>query len=100
MGLTPIDDVVIVVAARNRAADHQKQHLAQRICDFPRLPSILDGRQVVEQHPAVAVWLTRFPSDSSRIGRSEGISSASLAKEAMSPRQAKNRVNLTTSPCE
>src|SRR5580704_2691450 len=28
MSLTPIDNVVIVIAARDRAAYHQKQHLA------------------------------------------------------------------------
>jgi hypothetical protein len=49
MSFTPIDDVVIVVAARDRTAYHQKQHLAQRIGDFPRLPRILDRRQMVEQ---------------------------------------------------
>jgi hypothetical protein len=29
--LAPIDDVVVIVAARDRAAHHQEQHLAQRI---------------------------------------------------------------------
>jgi hypothetical protein len=51
MRFAPINDVVIIVAARDRAAHDQEQHLAQRISDLPRLPRILDRRQVIEQHP-------------------------------------------------
>ena len=47
--LAPIDDVVIIVAARDRAAHHQEQHLAQRIHDLPGLPRILDLREMIEQ---------------------------------------------------
>jgi hypothetical protein len=45
VGLAPIDDVVVIVAARDRAAHHQEQHLAQRIHE----PRILDLREVIEQ---------------------------------------------------
>jgi hypothetical protein len=48
--LRQINNVVVVIAARNRPAYHQKQHLAQRIRDLPRLPRILDRREVIEQH--------------------------------------------------
>jgi len=47
--LAPIDDVVVIVAARDRAAHHQEQHLAQRIHDLPGLPRILDLREAIEQ---------------------------------------------------
>jgi hypothetical protein len=50
MGVTPIDDVIIVIAARDRPARDQEQYLAQRIGDLPGLPRILDPRQVIEQH--------------------------------------------------
>jgi hypothetical protein len=41
MRLAPIDDIFIIVAARDRAADQQEQNLAQRIGDLPGLPRIL-----------------------------------------------------------
>ena len=47
--LAPIDDVVVIVAARDRAANHQKQHLAQWIHDLPALPRIRDLGEVIEQ---------------------------------------------------
>jgi len=47
--LAPIDDVVVIVAARDRAAHRQKQHFAHRIHDLPGLPRILDLREVIEQ---------------------------------------------------
>jgi hypothetical protein len=46
--VAPIDDVVVIVAARDRAA-HQAQHLAQQIRDFSGLPRILDLREGIEQ---------------------------------------------------
>jgi hypothetical protein len=51
MRLAPIDDILVVVAARDRPAHHQEQHFAQRIDDLPRLPCILDVRKVIEQRP-------------------------------------------------
>jgi hypothetical protein len=39
----------VIVAARDRAAHHQEQHLAQRIHDLPGLPRILDLREMIEQ---------------------------------------------------
>ena len=45
----PIDNVVVVVATRNRSAHDQKQNFAQGIRDLPRLPRILDRRKVIEQ---------------------------------------------------
>jgi hypothetical protein len=47
--VAPIDDVVVVVAARDRAAHHQEQYLAQRIHDLPGLPRIRDLSEVIEQ---------------------------------------------------
>jgi hypothetical protein len=50
MRRAPINDVIVIVAARDRPADHhQEQHLAQRIGDLPGLPRILDLRKVIEQ---------------------------------------------------
>jgi hypothetical protein len=49
MRRAPIDDVVIVVAARDRPARHQEQNLAQRIGDSPQLSRILDLRKMIEQ---------------------------------------------------
>jgi hypothetical protein len=45
-----IDDVVVIVAARDGAA-HQEQHLAQQINDLPGLPRILDLREGIERAP-------------------------------------------------
>ena len=45
----PIDDVVVIVAARDRAAHYQEQHLAQRIHDLPALPRIRNLGEVVKQ---------------------------------------------------
>src|SRR5262249_15622595 len=39
---TPIDDIVVIVAARDGPTHHQKQDLAQRISDLPALSRILD----------------------------------------------------------
>jgi hypothetical protein len=49
VSLAPIDNVLVIVAARDRPAHHQEQHLAQRIGDLPGLPRILDLRKVIEQ---------------------------------------------------
>jgi hypothetical protein len=47
VSLAPIDNVLVIVAARDRPAHHQEQHLSQRIGDFPALP--LDPREVIKQ---------------------------------------------------
>ena len=49
MCLAPIDDVVVIVTARDRAAHDEEQHLAQRIHDLPSLPRIRDLGKVIEQ---------------------------------------------------
>ena len=49
--LSPVNDVVIVVAIRDRPAHHQEQHLAQRIGDLPGLTRVLDLGKVIEQKP-------------------------------------------------
>jgi hypothetical protein len=49
MRLAPIDDVLIVVAARDRPANHQEQNFDPRIGDLAGLPRILDLRKVSEQ---------------------------------------------------
>jgi hypothetical protein len=46
----PFADVVVIVAARDRAGHHtRKQHLAQRIHDLPGLPRTLNLREGMEQ---------------------------------------------------
>jgi hypothetical protein len=47
--LPPIDEVVLIIAGRDRAARHQEQHLAQRIHDLPGLPRMRDLRTVIER---------------------------------------------------
>jgi hypothetical protein len=48
MRLSPINDVLIVVAARDRPTYHQEQNLDHRVGDLPGLPRILDLRKVIE----------------------------------------------------
>jgi hypothetical protein len=47
--LTPIRDRVIVVAARNRRAGRQEQHLPQRIPDLAGLPRVANPPEMVQQ---------------------------------------------------
>jgi hypothetical protein len=49
MRFAPIDDIVVVIAARNRSAYDEEQHLSQWIRHLPGLPRIFDGRKVIEQ---------------------------------------------------
>jgi hypothetical protein len=49
MRFAPIDDIVVVIAARDRPADDEEQHLPQWIRHLPGLPRIFDGRKVIEQ---------------------------------------------------
>jgi hypothetical protein len=49
MCLAPIDDVVVIVTARDRAAHDEEQHLAQRIHDLPALPRIRNLGEVIKQ---------------------------------------------------
>jgi hypothetical protein len=46
LGLAPIGNLVVVVAARNRRADHQQQDLRQGIDHAPSLAIIADPRKV------------------------------------------------------
>ena len=48
VGFAPIDDLFVIVAARDRPAHDQEQHLAQWIGDLPRLPRIPDPPQMIE----------------------------------------------------
>jgi hypothetical protein len=57
VSLAPIDNVFVIVAARDRPAHHQEQHLAQRIGNLPALPRIVDPREVIEQQ--TQSWLGR-----------------------------------------
>jgi hypothetical protein len=50
----PQNDVVVVVAGRHRAADHQKQHLTLRIHHLARLATVLDRRKMLQK--AAAAW--------------------------------------------
>jgi hypothetical protein len=49
MRFAPIDDIVVVIAARDRSTHDKEQHLSQWICHLPGLPRIFDGRKVIEQ---------------------------------------------------
>lgn len=49
--LAPIGDLVVIVAARDRCAGDQEQHLAQRIPDLAGLPRVVDLSEMVEQQP-------------------------------------------------
>lgn len=50
MRLAPVRYALVVIAIRNRAADHQQQDLGQRMGDPPRFTRILDRAQMLEQH--------------------------------------------------
>lgn len=49
MGVPPQDDVVVVVARRDRRADHKRQNLAQRVHHLARLTRVRDGREMIQQ---------------------------------------------------
>jgi len=49
MELAPGRDVVEIVARANRAANHQKQHLGQRINDAPGLPPVWNLRKMLQK---------------------------------------------------
>ena len=50
MRLAPGGDVVVVVAVRHGAADHQQQHLRERVGDPPHVARVLDGGEMLQQH--------------------------------------------------
>ena len=50
MRLAPGGDVVVVVAVGQGGADHQQQHLRQRVADPAHVARILDRGEVVEQN--------------------------------------------------
>ena len=45
----PGGDVLVIVAVGDRAADHQQQHLRQRVQDAPHVARVLDLGEVIEQ---------------------------------------------------
>jgi hypothetical protein len=49
MSLAPLRDALVVVAIRDRAADHQKQDLRQGMRHPPGLARILDDGEVVQK---------------------------------------------------
>src|SRR5215216_7521110 len=49
MPVPPQNDVVIVVAGCHRAADNQKQHLAERIHHLAWLAIVLDRRKMLQK---------------------------------------------------
>lgn len=49
MGRTPVGDQIVVVAVADRATDHNKQHLRQRMGDPPRFARIFDGRKMLQK---------------------------------------------------
>ena len=99
MRLAPIDDVLVIVAARDRPAHHQEQHLAQRISDLPGLARVLDLRKVIEQQ-AQSSWrkrLTSLPSDPPEsLGSRESFPFS--RRRYPIRRQPKKRVNLASEP--
>ena len=50
MGLTPLRDVVVIVAVRDRPARRKQKDLLQRISDTVRLPNVLNRRQPFQKH--------------------------------------------------
>jgi hypothetical protein len=63
--IAPIDDLVVVIAVRDRGA-RQEQKLAKRIGDLSGLRRILDLPKVIEQQAKPGAWLetlTNPPSD-------------------------------------
>ena len=44
----PVGDLVIIIAARNRGAGHQKQHFPQRVADLATLARVADDRKVIQ----------------------------------------------------
>ena len=51
MRFAPFGDPFVIVAIGNRAADHQQQHLRQRVRHPPRLARVFDDGKMVEQRP-------------------------------------------------
>ena len=49
MRRAPGGDILVVVAVGNRAADHQQQHLGERMQDPPHVAWVLHLRKVLEQ---------------------------------------------------
>src|ERR1700682_57488 len=97
MRFAPIDDVLVVVAARDGPAHDQEQYLPQRIGHLPRLSRILDHRQVIEKHTQMRLGRPGFHLDPPE---SEGPteSAPSSRRKKLLHRQAQNRVNLTSPP--
>jgi hypothetical protein len=89
MRFTPIDDVIVVVAARDRPAYHKEQHLAQRIRDLPRLPRILDLRKMIEPQPRLGQQIVHRTLPNQRGPENHAHSAA--AKAYRSPSSRKTR---------
>jgi len=49
--LTPLDDLVEIVAGADRPAHHQQQHLRQRMRHPPGFPIVRRRRETIRQHP-------------------------------------------------
>ena len=49
MRLAPVGDPLVVVVVGDRGADHQQQHLGQRMRHAPGLARVLDRAEVLEQ---------------------------------------------------
>ena len=52
----PFGDIVVIVAVRNRAADHEQDHLAQRIHHLAGLARVLDDREMIQQTAPPRTW--------------------------------------------
>jgi hypothetical protein len=97
--LAPIDDIFVIVAARDRPAHYQEQHLAQRVNDLPGLQGILDLRKVIERRRNRGLADTAPTSiGPSRIGRVAENHSRSAAGGIRFAVKKKNALNLSSAP--
>ena len=93
MCVSQIDDVLIIVAVRDRPAHHE-QNLAKRIGHFPGLPRIFDLRKVVEHQPQprLAENVDKSSIRPSRIDWAPRESVQHAADQNLSYRQREKRV--------
>ena len=94
MVLAPQDDVVEVVAAGDRGAGHQQQHLLEGVGDTPALAFVVEFGEMLEQDRQSVGGKRHFH----RFVH-EGLLESEPPTESHPQRQAKTRVNPTAPPC-
>jgi hypothetical protein len=84
--IAPFDDLVVVIAVRDRGADDQEQNLAKPIGDLPGLPRSRDLRKVIEQQASrgLAENADKSSIGPSRITRQLGPGNQCVARGATS----------------